>query len=167
MSIVVADNSPLDVLLRLGHAQLLPLLFGRVIIPSQVEQELLSPHTPDITRQLILTPPEWLEIQTPSYVETIPRLHAGEEAAISLALELKADLLLIDDERGRREATKRGLAITGVIGILESSARRGWLNLRQTFARLEYETDFRIDPQILAARLEIVERDMDQSHEGG
>lgn len=122
MSIVVADNSPLDVLVRLGHSGVLPALFGHVIIPSQVEQELLSPNTPDVTRQLVLTPPEWLKVQTPSSVEAIPSLHVGEEAAIALALELKADLLLIDDERGRKEATKRGLTITGVIGVLEAAA---------------------------------------------
>lgn len=166
MSIVVADNSPLDVLVRLGHSDVLPLLFGRVIIPVQVEQELLSPNTPDVTRQLVLAPPEWLRIQMPLIVEDIQGLHAGEEAAIALALELRADILLIDDERGRREATRRGLTITGAVGVLEAAARRGMLNLRQTFARLVKETDFRIDPQILAARLEIVERELDHLGEG-
>ena len=160
MSVVVADNSPIDVLVRLGCEDLLPTLFGQVVIPRQVQEELLSLKTPKATRQFVLSPPDWFLVREPLSVESIPRLHAGEEAAISLALEMKADLLLIDEERGRQEAVKRGLAITGVIGILEVSARRSLLDLRETFARLVSETDFRINPDFLAERLELFETEM-------
>jgi predicted nucleic acid-binding protein len=157
MSVVVADNSPIDVLVRLGCEHLLPTLFGQIVIPRQVQEELLSLHTPRVTRQFVLSPPEWFQVREPLSIESIPRLHAGEEAAISLALEMKAELPLIDEERGRQEAIKRGLAITGVIGILEASARRHLLDLREIFARLVSETDFRINPDFLPARLELFE----------
>ena len=153
MSVVVADNSPIDVLVRLGYQEVLPNLFGRVVIPIQVQAELLSPHTPEITHKFIVSPPEWLDISEPRSIEAIPRLHAGEEAAIALALELQAELLIIDDARGRQEAKKRGLAITGVIGVLEAAARRELLGLADAFRRIQTETDFRIRPELLAARL--------------
>jgi len=166
MNLVVADNSPLDVLVRLGYADTLSRLFGKVFVPLQVQQELLSPNTPELTRAFISNPPPWLTVREPRSIENIPRLHAGEEAAIALALELKADLLLIDEDQGRKEAQRRGLPITGVIGILEASALRGWLDLPEAFRRIQTETDFRIRPEFLVARLKLFESRNSKDSEG-
>jgi uncharacterized protein len=45
-------------------------------------------------------------------------LHKGEAAAIALAVDLKADIAIIDEQEGRRLATQAGLTVTGVLGIL-------------------------------------------------
>jgi len=45
-------------------------------------------------------------------------LQIGEREAIRLAQEQRADLLLIDERRGRLEAKRRGLATTGTLGVL-------------------------------------------------
>jgi len=152
--LVVADNSPLDVLIRLGHSDLLKTLFGNVILPSQVRDELLHSSTPEITRKFIENPPDWLQVRQPAKIEPIPSLHLGEQAAISLALELNANLLLMDEKRGRDEALQRQLVVTGTIGILERAANEGLLDLADTFARLQ-KTNFRIAPEILTQRLQL------------
>ncbi len=137
--IVVADTSPFVALAKIGQLDLLPRLFGRVLIPPQVLDELQSPKRPGAVRTFrtfSATPPEWLEVRTPMAVEPIPDLHAGETAAISLARECHAELLVIDEAQGRKAAGDRGLTVTGTIGVLEAAAKRGLVRLEDEFERL-------------------------------
>ncbi len=90
-------------------------------------------------------------------LKPIPSLHSGEVAAIRLAEELKADLLLIDEVRGRKAAAELGLAFTGTVGVPELAAHRGLLELEDAFARLKM-TDFWISPQLLDERLKLYKR---------
>lgn len=99
-------------------------------------------------------PPDWLFERATVAVLPIPGLHAGELAAISLAQKLKADLLLIDDVRGRKAAGDRRIAFTGTIGVLELAADQRLLDLEDVFARLK-NTDFWISPQLLDERLKL------------
>lgn len=55
------------------------------------------------------------------------RLHLGEREAILLYSDLNADLIIIDDYNARKEAVKRGLRITGLIGILARAKENGIL----------------------------------------
>jgi predicted nucleic acid-binding protein len=87
-------------------------------------------------------------------LEPIAGLHAGESAAINLALELKADLLLIDEKDGRRAAAARHIPFTGTVGVLELAASRKLLDLEGAFARLK-KTDFWIAPELLDERLKL------------
>lgn len=83
--IVVADSSPLIVLVKLQRADLLASLFGTVLIPTQVASELSSPRRPSSVRTFVSPPPSWLEIRRPSAMLSLPHLDEGERAAISLA----------------------------------------------------------------------------------
>jgi len=53
------------------------------------------------------------------------QLHSGEAEAIALATDLKADIVLIDEQEGRQLASKAGLAVTGVLGVLLRAKRKG------------------------------------------
>jgi predicted nucleic acid-binding protein len=97
--------------------------------------------------------PAWLKVQAPTVIEIIPEIHEGEQAAISLAIELNADLLLIDEMDGRTAALARNLAITGTIGILERAAEGGLLDLSDAFARIK-KTDFWISAKLLDSELD-------------
>jgi predicted nucleic acid-binding protein len=152
--IVVADSSPLVALTNIGHVDVLPKLFGQVIIPPEISAELSQPSRPQAIRDFIASPPDWLFERAPLAIQPIPTLRPGELAAFSLAQELKADLLLIDDVRGRKAAADRRIPFTGTIGVLELAAEQRLLDLRDAFARLK-NTDFWISPQLLDERLKL------------
>ena len=151
--IVVADSSPLIVLVNIGQIQILPALFATVIIPPQIAAELSDAKRPQPVRDFIAARPGWLKVQAPAVIESIPEIHEGEQAAISLATELQADLLLIDETDGRRAALARNLAITGTIGILERAAEGGLLDLSDAFDRIK-NTDFWISARLLDSELD-------------
>lgn len=150
--IAVADSSPFVVLVSIGHIDVLAALFSDVFIPPEVEAELASPRRPDAVRAFIAEPPSWLRVQHPVSLEPIEGLHAGEAAAISLARELGADLVIIDERLGRRAATERGLRPVGTIGVLEVAAGRGLIDLADAF-RMVKITDFWVSPAFLDERL--------------
>lgn len=151
--IVVSDTSPLNVLVRIEHVELLPQLFGRVLIPPAVAAELSHLRTPEVVRVWLAGRPDWLGVQAPLRIDpTLGFDDPGESEAISLALEIKAELLLADDKKARRAAKQRGIATTGVIGILELAAAREFVKLGEAFGKLR-ETDFNISQDILDAAL--------------
>jgi predicted nucleic acid-binding protein len=152
--LVVADSSPLIVLIQIGHVNALPGLFGQATIPPEVGAELRHPSRPQVVRDFMASRPAWLVERAPSVIEPIPALHAGKLAAISLARELKADLLLIDEMRGRQVAAERHIPFTGTIGVLELAAEQGLLDLEDAFARVK-KTDFWVSPELLDQRLSL------------
>jgi predicted nucleic acid-binding protein len=151
--IVVSDASPVNVLVRIGHIGVLPQLFGHVLVPPAVASELSHAKTPDVVRAWLASRPEWMEIRSPSRIDpTLGMDDPGEREAISLALELKADLLLADDKKARRAANQLGIVTTGAVGVLELSAARGLLELREAFQRVR-ETNFSVSDAILESAL--------------
>jgi predicted nucleic acid-binding protein len=121
-----------------GLEDILPALFGRIVIPGAVVTELQHPHTPAVVRAWMAAPPPWLDIHDVSTAPdlTLMPLDPGEQEAIVLAQSLQADLLLIDEWKGRREAMQRSLPVTGVLGVLERAAQQGLLDLPSALTRL-------------------------------
>ena len=150
--LVISDASPLNVLVRIERVALLPKLFNRIVIPPAVEAELNDPRAPKEVRSFLGSRPSWLEVARPLALLDLPNIGPGERAAISLACERKADLLLIDDKRGRRAAKSLDLRIIGTIGILEQMAAPGWLDLRSAFDRVR-EIGFSASDELLDAAL--------------
>ena len=152
--LVVSDSSPLNVLVRIGYTDILRALFDSVIIPPAVAAELSHANTPDAVRSWITARHEWLTIKAPSHIDPTLQLDdLGEAEAISLALELKADLLLADDRKARRIAEERGLIVTGAMGVLELASIRHLLNLNDAFERIRH-TDFRVAERIIREALD-------------
>lgn len=151
--IVVSDASPLNILVRIGCIGVLPTMFGEVVVPPAVAGELSHARTPEAVRSWLAARPPWLRVQSPIRIDpTIEFDDPGEREAISLALELHADLVLADDRRARHAAVRRGLTVTGAVGILEAAAARNLLNLPESVARLR-TTDFLVAPAILEEAL--------------
>ena len=83
-----------------------------------------------------------------------PVLHAGEIAALSLALELRADLVLMDEAEGRAAATALKLTTMGLLGILLQARQRSLISsVAPLLDRLEQEARFWIAPSLRASIL--------------
>lgn len=152
--LVIADTTPINYLILIGHVDILPSLFDQVVIPQAVATELRHPRAPAAVRAWIETPPSWCAIrQAERQPDVVLRqLGAGECEAILLTQELLADTFLTDDLEGREEAIQRGIAVMGTLGILERAALRELIDLPAAIARL-YTTSFYAPPAIVAAML--------------
>ena len=150
MIVVVADTSPLNYLIQIDCQELLPALYERIIVPKAVFEELTDARTPAVVRNWADDPPQWLEIRgVHSPLDAaLAGLDSGEREAIQLAQEEHADLLLMDERTGVKLARRRGLAVTGTLGVLTQAALRGLVNIDAALSRLEV-TDFRCTPQLL------------------
>lgn len=147
--IVVSDTSILSALAITGYLTLLPKIYGRVLIPLAVAHELKRGSEDDPRIGLVLSA-DWIEIgetgdrQLVESLQNECHLDRGESEAIALALEIKAELL-IDERLGRREAMRRGLSITGLLGILLVAKRRGLVReVKPIMNKLIEEANFRV-----------------------
>lgn len=137
--IVVSDTSPINYLTLIGHIDVLPQIFGVVVIPSAVLGELCAPKAPVSVRALVDSRPEWLQ-SIPLETEPaacLAHLDAGEREAITLALQLKAHQLLIDDYDARAEAMRLSLPVVGTLGVLRLAADVGLIDLPSALAKLQ------------------------------
>lgn len=121
--LVVTDNSPLTALALADLLHLLKARWPLVIVPQAVWDE--SRHVGDtaaLHRLDAARADGWLEVRHALQNDEVARLRtkldAGESEAIALALELKAEWLLIDEWKGRNVAKQLGLAVTGTLGLL-------------------------------------------------
>jgi predicted nucleic acid-binding protein len=109
---VVCNTSPLLVLAKIQRLGLLTQLYARLVIPGAVFDE-IGAKADDAAAQmqaLVATPRVTVQRATPQTLVALPvDLGAGEREAIALALETAADLVVLDDQAGRRLARARGL----------------------------------------------------------
>jgi predicted nucleic acid-binding protein len=154
MRLVVADTGPVNYLVLIDAIGVLPNLFERIYIPAAVHAELIDTEAPEEVRTWVERAPEWFEVRPNPDDSSLDErsLDEGERAAISLALAINADLVLMDDRAGVTVAYKHGLTVTGTLGVLELAARRGLIDLAAALARLK-TTNFRYPPEIVDALL--------------
>jgi len=152
--IVVADTTPINYLILIREIHLLEQLYGRIVLPSAVRDELLHPRAPEAVRAWITQPPAWVEILVPTVIPDFApvKLDKGEREAIALALELSADAMIIDEMRGRREAERRGFTVIATLGVLEEAAGEGLVDLRLAVECLR-RTSFYVSDAVVAELL--------------
>jgi predicted nucleic acid-binding protein len=150
--IVIADTSPINYLVWIGEIDVLPKIYGRILIPPAVFQELRAAGAPDAVRQWIAQPPDWLEVRIPTHQPdaqlAAADLDEGERDAILLPQELGADEIIIDEMLGQREAERRHLHFTGTLGVLRTAGPRGLLNFKSAVAALR-RTTFHVSEDLL------------------
>ena len=147
--IIVSDTTPFRYLIEIDAVDILATLFGQIIIPEAVAGELQHPKTPQKVKNWIQSPPSWLEIRHAdlSYFTPLEPIDVGETEAIALALELKADAILIDETDGKEEALRVGLVVLRTLAILENAAIQELIDLPSVIALLRQAT-FRATPKL-------------------
>ena len=154
--LVVSDTSPITNLLQIGQLTLLHHLFGQVVMPQAVYNELCElPH-----QQLAIDGEAWLTVQSSHQFDLVAvlkeELDAGEAEAIALALEIKADYSIIDERKGRDKAEALGLHIVGLLGVLIQAEQAGYLTaVEPVLTELRNKAGFRIHPALYKRIIEI------------
>ena len=128
MKTVISNTSPLRYLIYIGEHDLLPQLFRKVLIPKAVYQELTHENAPDVVREYFLSLPPCIEVcklKISNDNKALLHLDSGEIEAILLAEQRKANLLRMDEKKGRLTAKERGLTIMGVLGYWNRQIVKG------------------------------------------
>jgi len=129
--IVVSNASPIMNLATVGQTNLLEQLYGGIFVPDAVFQELtaIGSARPDSTIPQALSRIATRSVANRSLVDSLLlELDVGEAEAIVLAVETRADLLLLDERRGRTVAARMGLKHIGLLGVLVEAKRKGLLS---------------------------------------
>jgi len=151
----VVDASPLNYLICIDAVEVLPRLYKGLCIPNAVEAELSHPKAPPQVRQWVQQPKSWLkvlptkDISDPAYA----KLGSGERAAIALALEIRSDLLIMDDRDAVIIARQFGLSTAGTLAVLDLRSEKELIDLGDAFHKLR-QTSFRSPLRLMAEMLE-------------
>ena len=125
-TVVISDTSPIRALHHLALLHLCRDLYQTVLVPPAVTTELARPTR--TCPAIDLAAFSWFSVRTPKPyagpVNLPTELDGGEREAIVLALELNADLVLIDERKATDVARGLGLNTIGVIGMLLEARRR-------------------------------------------
>ena len=150
--IVLSDAGPIHYLTLIGQINLLRDLFQIIVVPGAVRDELTDANTPAEVRSLMTQPPAWIQIRDPRESKKIRGLDAGESAALFLAVEIKADLILCDDMSARRAARALKFRIAGTLSVLEEAASKNLIDLPDAISKLR-TTNFYISENLLEQAL--------------
>lgn len=129
--VVISNSSPIIHLAKIGRLNLLERLYGRIFVPEKVYLECTD--TVHYRKEVeLISQSAWIKrcsIEDSRLFRLLyAEIDAGEAEALVLALEQKADLLLLDDQEARNKARKLGLPITGALGVLLKAKNEGMIN---------------------------------------
>ena len=126
--IVVSDSSSLIALASVGQLNLLHGLFGEVLVPGRVWDEVVQENRPGMGP---IAGAAWIRtvaVPEDSYLLALKRdVDPGEAEAMALAAEAQADIVLLDERRARKLAISLGFQVVGAVGVLLRAKREGFL----------------------------------------
>ena len=149
--IVVSDTSAVTNLIGVHRIEILRDLFGVITVPPAVHDELMRHHVslPDFVhvKELASRGPAAL---------LMSELDPGESEAIALAIELKADFLLVDEKLGRAAAERHGIPVIGLLGVLLLAKKHGLLpSVRDVIDQLVRDTGFFLSAEVRSRALSL------------
>lgn len=159
--IVVSDTSPITNLAAVGHLHLLQQLYGSIVIPIAVYDELVYPGK-RVPGQQEVQQLSWIQKQPVQDIQTVldiqtsrANIDRGEAEAIALALELGASLVLMDERRGRSAGAAFGLQMTGLLGVLLQAKQANLVDaVKPLLDSLIAKADFRVSRALYDFALE-------------
>ena len=154
--IVVADTSVFLNLACVQQEKLLLSLYKEVFTPPEVRNEFQRACS-RYPRFAGLTFPDWIKVRPAKSFVSLPEgivLDPGERAALALAQDIHADLLLLDESLGRAVARSLGLRVSGILGVLLEAKKLGDVPaLRPILEQLKIKAGFWLDDRILSVVL--------------
>ncbi len=167
--LIVSNTSPILNLAIIDRLSLIREQFTTITIPKGVLEELrIGENLPGSKNILDALELKWLqveEVQDSAILRILKReLDAGEAEAIALALETRAQWVLLDESEARRIAKDLGLKVTGVLGILLRACRQNRVpSLRSEMERLREKAGFYISDLLFKDLLKQSRRLKDQT----
>ncbi len=126
---VITNTTPILSLLKIDKLSLLKELYGEVVIPFAVFQEIeAGRHKPYYQN---VNQVSWIKIEQVKNSDSrsfFVDLDNGEAEVLILAKELNADLVIMDEIMGRRYARQLGMEITGTLGVLLKAKEKGLIH---------------------------------------
>lgn len=155
---VVSNASPIINLDAIGHLKLLQRLYGSILIPSAVQQEIAG--APRLPGAAAVQSEEWITsrslIRSKFASALLGELDSGEAKAIALAVETDAELLLIDEQAGRRAARRLEVAHVGTLGVLLEAKHATYVSeIRPLMDALRSEAGFWLSDSLYDRMLEL------------
>lgn len=135
--VIIADSSPIINLIKVSKLTLLKSLYGKVIIPQAVFDEINKPEykvQAEKVKSASYIQIKSIREEDERIVERLmtkntPKLHRGESEVLVLGKEINADLVIIDEQNGRKVAKLRyGFPTIGAVGIILRSFEKEYLD---------------------------------------
>lgn len=150
--IVVSDTSPVVNLAGIGQLWLLPALFGDVILPPSVFDEIVV-RGKGKPGEVEIATATWVQVRACTNASLLARfshLDPGEAEAIALAVELNAHQLLIDEKAGRQAAVDENIQVIGILGILLRAKASGLIPNVLPHLNALVQFGFHVDAALIA-----------------
>lgn len=165
--IIISDTTPLRYLIEIETTYILERLFGEVLIPEKVAEELQRPKNPKPVKDWIQTHPAWLKVSKADTSLFVPKkkIGDGEREAFALAVEFKADAVLVDDRDAAMEAQRHGILTIPTFAILEQAAARNLIDLPKTVDAMR-RTTFRLPQEKLIEAMLNRDRQRKEAEQG-
>ncbi|MBE8714507.1 DUF3368 domain-containing protein [Sphingobacterium hungaricum] len=146
---VVSNTTPILSLLKISKLHLLHDLYEIITIPEAVFLEIEAGK--HLKSYINLVELKWIEIKKINNLQSLDfffDLDYGEAEVLVLAKELEADLVILDENLGRRYAQQLGLNVTGTLGVLLKAKQRNLIkSVRECLLEL-IENNVWISPAI-------------------
>lgn len=161
--IIISDTTPIISLIKIQRLDLLEKLFGEVLIPEAVFRELTTNETFK-NESTIVKSSKFIKTSPIKNKKSLEILQAasglddGESEAIILADELKSDVLIIDERKGRKVAQNLGIVITGTVGILIQAHYENMISEEEVKICFEYlkNSSIRLSDSLIQEALSIM-----------
>jgi uncharacterized protein len=159
--IVVSNTSPLTNLAAIGQFDLLRQLYSELQIAVGVWNKLGAHgrHWPGYDE---VTNADWIKqvtVRDQNLITVLLRdLDRGESETLALALEIGAELVLLDERDGRRVAQRLGLRTIGVLGVLLEAKKRDLLSsIRPQLDTLRQAAGFYVSDEVYRSVLDLAQ----------
>ena len=160
---VIVNTTPLIALCHVGQLDVLKKIYGEILIPQAVYQE-LSEKNESICKKQVDNSLDWIHVEkienqmAKSMFKT--QLHDGEVEVMILAKEKNADTVIIDDSNAKKHAKYLKLPVTGTLGVLIKAKRQGYISELKPVIQKMIDKNIYISEKIMKLCLEQVNEEM-------